>query len=421
MKKILFGLSAIFFAFSAYADNIDQSLLGADKNGAACQQIDNNTTLCWKNNGGSIGGTNACQNKRADDSCSTTGTAEAKCQTIDGLEGLRCTAKKCKPGYFLWVTSKRSKNVKSYEDYQSQGVCIHESWCDTWCATCPDCTECKLHTFTWHEIPATDEICYSTKNTSNNDTTPAPDSDPGLDPQNDKGCNLTFADGTPIENVDWAESAKPGYDDTDNKITLIKTPVRNITSVYKNKNNEIIKQNESNFSDNYYENVPHLFDLTHINNSQIPQSERDKYTDAVAIIFKCNNGKPEITPIVSVPVPGTPNPNDGITLGFECESGTMCQKFDVFSAIDEQISYLQRLDDHFFTGSSVWKTDAGKFNTARLASDSIAGVVLGTAGGIITSKIVKKNQIKNGFEDLKCTIGGQVVATYGDEFTVNVK
>ena len=419
MRKILFGLSAIFFAFSAYADNIDQSLLGADKNGAACQQIDNNTTLCWKNNGGSIGGTNACQNKRADDSCSTTGTAEAKCQTIDCLEGLRCTAKKCKPGYFLWVTSKRSKNVKSYEDYQSQGVCIHESWCDTWCATCPDCTECKLHTFTWHGLDATDEICYSTKNTSNNDTDPAPDSNPDLGPQNDTGCNLTFADGQTIKNVDWAESAKPGYAST---TKLLNTPVQKTSSIYQNSKTGIIQQNESQFDPKFNDKTPHLFNLTSVtyngNPIKFTPNNLDEYN---YIEFKCNNGKPEITPIVSVPVPGTPNPNNGITLGFECEPGTMCQKFDVFSAIDEQISYLQRLDDNFFTGSSVWKTDAGKFNTARLASDSIAGVVLGTAGGIITSKIVKKNQIKNGFEDLKCTIGGQVVATYGDEFTVNVK
>ncbi len=70
---------------------------------------------------------------------------------------------------------------------------------------------------------------------------------------------------------------------------------------------------------------------------------------------------------------------------------------------------------------SVWKDEKGGFNTARLASDSVAGVVLGTVGGVVTSNIIKKNQIKNGFEDLKCTINGQDVATYGDEFRVGVK
>ena len=49
---------------------------------------------------------------------------------------------------------------------------------------------------------------------------------------------------------------------------------------------------------------------------------------------------------------------------------------------------------------SVWKNAQGEFNTARLASDSIAGVVLGTAGGLITSSVVKKNQIQEGFEDI---------------------
>ena len=70
---------------------------------------------------------------------------------------------------------------------------------------------------------------------------------------------------------------------------------------------------------------------------------------------------------------------------------------------------------------SVWKDKEGNFNKARLASDSIAGVVLGTAGGLITSKVVKKNQVKSGFEDINCVIGGQKVADYGDEFTVGIK
>ncbi|MBP3316195.1 MAG: carboxypeptidase regulatory-like domain-containing protein [Alphaproteobacteria bacterium] len=69
---------------------------------------------------------------------------------------------------------------------------------------------------------------------------------------------------------------------------------------------------------------------------------------------------------------------------------------------------------------SKWKTADGKFNTARLASDTIAGVVLGTAGGLITSHVVKKHQVEEGFEDIKCVIGGQSVAGWGDEFNVGV-
>lgn len=67
---------------------------------------------------------------------------------------------------------------------------------------------------------------------------------------------------------------------------------------------------------------------------------------------------------------------------------------------------------------NVWKDAEGKFNTSRLLSDSVAGVVLGTAGGLITSSVVKKNQLEDGFEDIKCTIGGQTVGAWGDEMFV---
>ncbi len=111
-------------------------------------------------------------------------------------------------------------------------------------------------------------------------------------------------------------------------------------------------------------------------------------------------------------VPGNPDQDKLV----KSTDGDEAQKsaFD-FSELDKM------LDKHFVSRySDVWKNSDGNFNTARLASDSIAGVVLGTTGGVITSKIVKKNQIKSGFESLKCTIAGQDVATYGDDFTVGV-
>ena len=71
--------------------------------------------------------------------------------------------------------------------------------------------------------------------------------------------------------------------------------------------------------------------------------------------------------------------------------------------------------------TSVWKNRDGGFNTARLASDGVAGVVVGTVGGLITSNVIKKNQIESGFENLKCAIGGQTVADYGDDFDVGIR
>ena len=70
---------------------------------------------------------------------------------------------------------------------------------------------------------------------------------------------------------------------------------------------------------------------------------------------------------------------------------------------------------------NVWKNAEGKFNTARLASDATAGVVLGTVGGIVSAKIIKKKQLEKGYDALNCTVGGQKVADYGDEFSVGMR
>ena len=87
--------------------------------------------------------------------------------------------------------------------------------------------------------------------------------------------------------------------------------------------------------------------------------------------------------------------------------------------INAYYSRLNKLRDSLKV--SAWRDAEGNFNTARLASDSIAGVVLGTVGGIVTSKLVKKNQLKKGFEDLSCNVGGQRVADYGDTFRVGLQ
>ncbi len=91
-------------------------------------------------------------------------------------------------------------------------------------------------------------------------------------------------------------------------------------------------------------------------------------------------------------------------------------------AMDKVTSAMSVLNA-FASGAdvSVWKNQDGKFNTARLASDATAGVVLGTVGGLVSNKIVKKNQLKRGFEDVNCSVGGQIVADWADEFTVGVQ
>ena len=82
---------------------------------------------------------------------------------------------------------------------------------------------------------------------------------------------------------------------------------------------------------------------------------------------------------------------------------------------------LDKMLNLYFSKDSVWTDTNGGFNTVRLVSDSVAGIVLGTIGGVITSKIIKKNQIENGFDNLKCTVAGQDVARYGDDFDVTIE
>ena len=72
------------------------------------------------------------------------------------------------------------------------------------------------------------------------------------------------------------------------------------------------------------------------------------------------------------------------------------------------------------SSASVWKNEEGKFNTSRLVSDATAGVVLGTVGGVVSSKIIKKKQLEKGYDVLHCTVGGQTVADWGDEFNVGL-
>lgn len=100
------------------------------------------------------------------------------------------------------------------------------------------------------------------------------------------------------------------------------------------------------------------------------------------------------------------------------EKGELVKKREaeaLIARVKETHQELQKLE------RNKWKDAEGNFNTARLVSDSVAGVVLGTAGGLITSSVVKKNQVENGFEDLKCTVGGQIVADWGDQFRVGIQ
>ena len=87
--------------------------------------------------------------------------------------------------------------------------------------------------------------------------------------------------------------------------------------------------------------------------------------------------------------------------------------------ISDLAKTLDEIEDAY--GLSKWRTVDGKFNYARLASDATAAVVLGTTGALVTSSVVKKQQVEAGFESLECTVGGQHVGDWGDVFRIDGK
>ena len=107
-----------------------------------------------------------------------------------------------------------------------------------------------------------------------------------------------------------------------------------------------------------------------------------------------------------------------------------CEKTQAAIAAEEEAALIQKIRSAYtklqglesgLGKATVWKTADGKFNTSRLVSDSVAGVVLGTTGALVTSHLVKKKQVEDGFEDIQCVVGGQVVADWGDSFNVGIK
>lgn len=220
--------------------------------------------------------------------------------------------------------------------------------------------------------------------------------------EQDSDCTLEFSSGNPltISNVYIAASKKQNDDSME-------------TSFYDRIQNTIW-QNHTSSGPNYKPDIPNLSELIKINDIDIPVEQQAQLKTAVYISFTCSDKQLQIhQPNESVIHDTTPTPGKSTVILTTCsEHG--CFAPTTFMLLDEI------LEEHF-TDSSVWKNENGKFNTARLASDSIAGVVLGTVGGVVTSNIIKKNQIENGFEDLKCTIAGQDVANYGDTFNVSLK
>ena len=99
------------------------------------------------------------------------------------------------------------------------------------------------------------------------------------------------------------------------------------------------------------------------------------------------------------------------------DKGTNSDSQKISAARDRLAEFFNKVD----SDRSVWKNADGSFNGVRLASDLTAGVVLGTVGGVVSGVLIKKSQVEKGFDALNCTVGGQKIADWGDEFTVGLR
>ena len=99
------------------------------------------------------------------------------------------------------------------------------------------------------------------------------------------------------------------------------------------------------------------------------------------------------------------------------DSGKSDKSDEIKKAREKLDAFFKKVD----SDRSVWKNADGSFNAVRLASDLTSGVVLGTVGGVVSGILIKKSQVEKGFDALNCTVGGQKIADWGDEFTVGLR
>lgn len=209
------------------------------------------------------------------------------------------------------------------------------------------------------------------------------------------GCKLTFLDNTVYENI-----------------SVGKTLVNNdgYSAEYTGTNNQIL------YSGSTDSGVQSLTDLYMINDTDIAAH----VGGAQEIYFQCDaENQIQIKSCQDGYTPdGQFTTENGDVFYKKCVQNKPTEPEQSAPAPSPVFTEIDDMLYQHFRESSVWKNDEGKFNTARLVSDSVAGIVLGTTGGVVTSVVMKKNQVKHGLENVKCVIGGQDVADYKDVFVV---
>lgn len=357
-----------------------------------------------------------------------TGAKVAKCirnKIEEGETRRSCAAYECKDGYLLYTTNKRKEIsvVGKNQKVGSQGLCRSKSYlkslCDAGCG-CGEKEECVLNEVTvknhGKDVKAFigEELCVcvakqqeSCKDLYKGNTEAIACCEAGENwiggkcECNEENKNWKYDEKTKagkcIDNGPVVEPTPTTCTETDCKITINQT-IRCFNN-----------GNYFNSTENYSVCKEDLDALrldcnglkTRVNACQNTDCIRGLLTRIVAfdeLIAKVCNSSGAPTPVVA-PVYVQDN--------------------------SAKIAAAKQIVSSFFgsaeSNKSVWKDAQGNFNTARLASDLTAGVVLGTVGGVVSGVVIKKKQVEKGFDALHCAVGGQTVADWGDTFNVGLR
>ncbi len=375
-KIVLCSLFACFVGLGAYADNCPGG-------------------FCYIRPAGGGDARARCEDLNEGDDCTYSPTALAKCVNIIPRAGedsvLSCAAYECKDGYLLWVKANGG----------SMGICHKESDVIETCkrnGQCGDNCECKPN---YIPTPRTRKA-----NGAYQECVCIPKEEP-VQPATCDG--YTQSDGTAWEccmqkkagkNVEWNA--------TTGKCECVGDDAGKQWDWTKKECLDVVNPNPTGKKCQY------RFDAyVKCGNREIMMHKQYEISEEVAKQLGAT-GCSDVQKIS----PQTLMDKDKAR--FEELRRQWCLDYNDSEVTDAK----ERLDAFMRSAKmnvSVWKNADGKFNTSRLASDLTAGVVLGTVGGIVSANVIKKKQVEKGFDALNCSVGGQKVADWGDEFTVGLR
>lgn len=427
MKKILFLLLSVTvgvgYTSVGNARNGDVGLTYdeafPEENNGMCMADAGETCGQWGTGGSAE--QKACKDdkgnwKNVDSDCQDKiqGAKVAKCKkngTDDnGGDIISCVARECKDGYLLWTTSKR-KEIDVVEEpgrkVGSQGSCklktkLQER-CDNGCKKCNPDEKCVLK-----EVTVTNYskniaafigeemcVCQATKQSCDEKYHGKP-----------KRVYCCLAEEKGI--AKWV-----GDDDTGHCECV------NPDEIWDEKTNTCIKKPSETVVDEYIECLYYLnVDIQCKNGNSFNKNVAVKLDPNKIKQSECELLKKNMTDLERLITTGQgeiSSYSDLIKSVCGDNQGIIGQK-EIREAKAKLTNFFRDAEKN----ASVWKTEDGGFNAARLASDLTAGVVLGTVGGVVSGHVIKKKQIEKGFEVLHCAVGGQTVADWGDEFKIRL-